>query len=82
MCCWNELLLMHPVCRWTKYSYGCNELLLNPVYTWPWKGPFAPQIRRFLWSSAPIHYKISMLAYMFSYCWSFTIGSLRVLIIL
>ncbi|KAF7430553.1 hypothetical protein PC9H_006261 [Pleurotus ostreatus] len=53
--------------RWTKYSYGCNELLLNPIYTWPWKGPFAPQIRRFLWSSAPIHYKISMLAYMFSY---------------
>ncbi|KAL0953507.1 hypothetical protein HGRIS_004733 [Hohenbuehelia grisea] len=53
--------------RWTKYSYGCNELLFNPIKTWLWKGPFAPQIRSFLWSSAPIHYKISMLAYMFSY---------------
>ncbi|KAL0953496.1 hypothetical protein HGRIS_004724 [Hohenbuehelia grisea] len=53
--------------RWTKYSYGCSELLFNPVRTWLWKGPIAKQIRHFLWSSAPIHYKISMLAYMFSY---------------
>ena len=49
------------------WGTGCNELLFNPLIKW-WKGPIAPQIHRFLWSSAPLHYKFSMLAYMFSYC--------------
>jgi membrane glycosyltransferase len=53
--------------RWQKYSYGCNELLFNPLVQWWRKGPIAHQIHRFMWSSAPIHYKISMMAYMFSY---------------
>lgn len=30
-------------------------------------GPVTKQLRIFLWSNAPMHYKISMLAYMFSY---------------
>ena len=47
---------------------GCNELLFNPIAQWWRKGPIAPQIHRFLWSGAPLHYKFSMLAYMFSYC--------------
>ena len=34
---------------------------------WFRKGPFARQIHRFMWSGAPLHYKISMLA-----CPSFT----------
>ncbi|KAI0070924.1 hypothetical protein K474DRAFT_1607813 [Panus rudis PR-1116 ss-1] len=53
--------------RWQKYAYGCSELLFNPIAQWWRKGPIAPQIHRFIWSSAPLHYKISMLAYMFSY---------------
>ncbi|PPR00631.1 hypothetical protein CVT24_005477 [Panaeolus cyanescens] len=53
--------------RWQKYSYGCNELLFNPLVQWLRKGPINAQIHKFLWSKAPIHYKISMLAYMFSY---------------
>ncbi|KAF8634047.1 hypothetical protein AX17_004311 [Amanita inopinata Kibby_2008] len=53
--------------RWQKYAYGCNELLFNPLVHWWRKGPINRQIRRFLWSSAPIHYKISVLGYMFSY---------------
>ncbi|TFK37024.1 glycosyl transferase family group 2-domain-containing protein [Crucibulum laeve] len=53
--------------RWQKYSYGCNELLFNPLVQWWRKGPIAHQIHRFLWSKAPMHYKISMMAYMFSY---------------
>ena len=47
---------------------GCNELLFNPVAQWWRRGPIAGQIHRFLWSGAPLHYKFSMLAYMFSYC--------------
>jgi len=53
--------------RWQKYAYGCSELLFNPFVEWLRKGPVARQIHRFMWSDAPLHYKISMLAYMFSY---------------
>ncbi|KAF9219278.1 hypothetical protein BS17DRAFT_789594 [Gyrodon lividus] len=53
--------------RWQKYAYGCSELLFNPLSQWWRKGPINHQINRFMWSSAPTHYKISMLAYMFSY---------------
>ncbi|TEB25063.1 hypothetical protein FA13DRAFT_1637964 [Coprinellus micaceus] len=63
--------------RWQKYAYGCNELLFNPIIEWWRKGPISRQIHRFLWSGAPLHYKISMLSYMFSYygiAGSITIG--------
>ncbi|GAW01017.1 glycosyltransferase family 2 protein [Lentinula edodes] len=53
--------------RWQKYAYGCNELLFNPLSQWWRRGPIARQIHRFIWSNAPVHYKISMMAYMFSY---------------
>ncbi|KAG6836896.1 hypothetical protein H0H93_001727 [Arthromyces matolae] len=53
--------------RWQKYSYGCSELLFHPFSQWPRRGPIATQIHRFMWCSAPLHYKIAMMAYMFSY---------------
>jgi cellulose synthase/poly-beta-1,6-N-acetylglucosamine synthase-like glycosyltransferase len=53
--------------RWEKYSYGVAELMFNPFIRWFTNGPINYQLRTFLWSDAPIHYKISMLAYMFSY---------------
>lgn len=53
--------------RWQKYSYGCNELIFNPLIQWWRLGPINKQLRVFLWSAAPVHYKISMMAYMFSY---------------
>ncbi|PPQ94708.1 hypothetical protein CVT25_009563 [Psilocybe cyanescens] len=49
--------------RWQKYSYGCNELLFNPLAQWWRRGPINRQIHKFLWSSAPLHYKISMMSY-------------------
>ncbi|KAJ3534694.1 hypothetical protein NM688_g7097 [Phlebia brevispora] len=53
--------------RWQKYAYGCNELIFNPLVKW-WKmGPITKQLRVFIWSSAPVHYKLSMMSYMFSY---------------
>jgi len=30
-------------------------------------GPINKQLRIFLWSDAPVHYKVSMMSYMFSY---------------
>ncbi|KAF8962847.1 glycosyl transferase family group 2-domain-containing protein [Flammula alnicola] len=53
--------------RWQKYAYGCNELIFNPLISWWRFGPITKQLRTFLWSAAPVHYKISMMAYMFSY---------------
>ncbi|KAJ4476788.1 glycosyl transferase family group 2-domain-containing protein [Lentinula lateritia] len=53
--------------RWQKYAYGCNELIFNPLISW-WKlGPITKQLRTFIWSGAPVHYKFSMMSYMFSY---------------
>jgi hypothetical protein len=53
--------------RQEKYAFGCSELLFNPFVKWFTKGPINAQLRNFVWSAAPVHYKISMLAYMFSY---------------
>lgn len=53
--------------RWQKYSYGCSELIFNPLVDWWRKGPINKQLRIFVWSNAPVHYKLSMMAYMFSY---------------
>ncbi|KAG6889283.1 hypothetical protein C0992_005759, partial [Termitomyces sp. T32_za158] len=53
--------------RWQKYSYGCNELIFNPLISWWRTGPITKQLRLFLWSGAPVHYKVTMMSYMFSY---------------
>ncbi|KAG6890188.1 hypothetical protein C0995_010893 [Termitomyces sp. Mi166 len=53
--------------RWQKYSYGCNELIFNPLIDWWRMGPITKQLRLFLWSNAPVHYKVTMMSYMFSY---------------
>ncbi|KAH7886770.1 glycosyl transferase family group 2-domain-containing protein [Phlebopus sp. FC_14] len=53
--------------RWQKYSYGCSELIFNPLIRWWRLGPINKQLRVFVWSDAPVHYKLSMMAYMFSY---------------
>ncbi|OBZ72967.1 hypothetical protein A0H81_07224 [Grifola frondosa] len=52
--------------RWEKYAYGCNELIFNPLIDWWHMGPITKQLRVFMWSDAPVHYKISMMSYMFS----------------
>lgn len=53
--------------RWEKYAFGCSELIFNPFINWFTKGPITAQLHKFVWSDAPVHYKISMMAYMFSY---------------
>lgn len=47
---------------------GCNELIFNPLIQWWRKGPITKQLRIFMWSSAPVHYKIGMLSCKLHYC--------------
>ncbi|KNZ76240.1 hypothetical protein J132_11110 [Termitomyces sp. J132] len=62
-----SLTIQDELARWQKYAYGCNEIIFNPIITWWRKGPISPQLRNFVWSKAPVHYKIGMMSYMFSY---------------
>jgi hypothetical protein len=54
--------------RWQKYSYGCSEIIFNPLISWWRLGPITKQLRDFTWSPSPLHYKIGMMSYVFSYC--------------
>ena len=45
-----------------SFALGCNELIFNPLIEWWRKGPIAKQLRIFVWSSAPVHYKFAMMA--------------------
>ncbi|THV00850.1 hypothetical protein K435DRAFT_776315 [Dendrothele bispora CBS 962.96] len=53
--------------RWQKYAFGCSELLFNPITQWIRRGPITRQFRQFIWSSAPLYYKLSVIAYASSY---------------
>ncbi len=46
---------------------GCNELIFNPLIHWWRLGPINHQLASFMWSPVPVHYKVGMMAYMFSY---------------
>jgi hypothetical protein len=41
---------------------GCNELIFNPLIRWWCLGPINKQLHLFLWSNAPVHYKVSMMS--------------------
>ena len=43
-------------------------MIFNPIIEWWRKGPINKQLHTFMWSAAPVHYKVSMTSYMFSYC--------------
>ncbi|KAG6911398.1 hypothetical protein DXG01_016495 [Tephrocybe rancida] len=62
-----SLTVVDELARWQKYAYGCNEIIFNPLIKWWKSGPISPQLRGFVWSKAPVHYKIGMMSYMFSY---------------
>jgi len=62
-----SLTVVDELARWQKYAYGCNEIIFNPIVKWWRHGPISKELRGFVWSKAPIHYKIGMMSYMFSY---------------
>ncbi|OOQ81930.1 hypothetical protein PEBR_40995 [Penicillium brasilianum] len=62
-----SLTLYDELTRWEKYAYGCNELVFNPFYQWPYKGPVTRLFLRFLWSNMPVTSKVTIIAYIFTY---------------
>ncbi|KAF9022359.1 hypothetical protein BDZ89DRAFT_1163305 [Hymenopellis radicata] len=62
-----SLTIVDELARWQKYAYGCDEIIFNPLVRWWRQGPISKQLRGFVWSAAPVHYKIGMMSYMFSY---------------
>jgi len=63
-----SLTVVDELARWQKYAYGCSEIIFNPLVRWWRMGPISKQLRGFVWSNAPVHYKVGMMSYMFSYC--------------
>ncbi|UZJ55644.1 hypothetical protein CBS101457_004964 [Exobasidium rhododendri] len=52
--------------RWQKYAWGVSEMIFRPVHKW-YLGPITPLYRRFLFGSAPLHYKWASTSYCLSY---------------
>ncbi|KAJ3916880.1 glycosyl transferase family group 2-domain-containing protein [Lentinula edodes] len=61
-----SLTVVDELARWQKYAYGCDEIIFNPLIKWWRHGPISKQLREFMQSAAPVHYKIGD-SYMFSY---------------
>ncbi|BFZ57041.1 hypothetical protein PYCC9005_004091 [Savitreella phatthalungensis] len=53
--------------RWSKYAYGCSELVFNPFKDWFKKGPFTTIFRTFLKSDLNSFSKITMIFYIGTY---------------
>ncbi|KAJ7056829.1 glycosyl transferase family group 2-domain-containing protein [Mycena amicta] len=58
-----SLTVVDELARWQKYAYGCDEIIFNPIIRWWRKGPISDQLRGFVWSQAPVHYKVGMMSY-------------------
>lgn len=62
-----SLTVYDELARWEKYAYGCNELLFHPIRKWPYKGPFTPLFREFLFSNIRFTSKITIVSYIGTY---------------
>lgn len=50
----------------TRYAYGCNELVFNPIHTWLFRSPFSKLFRTFLISNLQLSSKITIIGYISS----------------
>jgi hypothetical protein len=62
-----SLTVFDELARWEKYTYGCNELLFNPLHKWIYRGPFTPLLWRLLTSNVKSSSKVTILGYVFTY---------------
>lgn len=53
--------------RWSKYAYGCSELVFNPLKEWHRKGPITKIFRTFLKSDLNSYSKVTMVFYIGTY---------------
>jgi cellulose synthase/poly-beta-1,6-N-acetylglucosamine synthase-like glycosyltransferase len=59
--CYDEML------RWSKYAYGCSELVFNPFSKWHKRGPFTDIFIHFLRSDLNSFSKFTMIGYIGTY---------------
>ncbi|KAG6876941.1 hypothetical protein C0993_011855 [Termitomyces sp. T159_Od127] len=58
-----SLTIQDELARWQKYAYGeWGAASLSSGDEWWKKGPISSQLRGFVWSKAPVHYKIDGIA--------------------
>ncbi|TLD25234.1 hypothetical protein PspLS_05818 [Pyricularia sp. CBS 133598] len=63
-----SLTVYDELARWEKYAYGCSELLFNPLWQWPTKGPFTRRFVSFVLSpNIRPPAKITVVSYMGTY---------------
>lgn len=63
------LYVLHVVTRtnvFSRYAYGCNELVFNPIHTWLWRGPCTKLFMTFLLSNLQLSSRITILGYISS----------------
>lgn len=61
-----SLTVFDELARWEKYTYGCNELVFNPLWKW-YKGPFTSLYLRYFMSNIKTSSKLMVLSYTWSY---------------
>jgi hypothetical protein len=61
-----SLTVYDELARWEKYTYGCNELVFNPLWRW-YKGPITPLYLSYLMSNVKTSTKLMVLSYTISY---------------
>ncbi|KAJ3416979.1 hypothetical protein HDV05_007461 [Chytridiales sp. JEL 0842] len=74
-----SLSVYDEVTRWQKYAYGVSELVFQPLWRWPTRGPLTPLFRKFLGCNMSLHSKLNIIGYIGSY---YAIGSAWILTIL
>lgn len=62
-----SLSVLDEINRFSKYTYGVNEMILNPINRWSSDGILSSIIKKYILSSYSMYTKINLLAYMGSY---------------
>lgn len=55
-----SLSVTDEVNRWQKYSWGCSEMLFNPLRYWIFRGPITGLFHRFVWNDIPTSHKFAV----------------------
>ncbi|ORY80973.1 glycosyl transferase family group 2-domain-containing protein [Protomyces lactucae-debilis] len=62
-----SLTVFDELARWSKYAYGCSELVFNPFKDWIRHGPFTTIFKTFLKSDLNSYSKVTMIFYIGTY---------------
>ncbi|KAF7188524.1 hypothetical protein HII31_10186, partial [Pseudocercospora fuligena] len=63
-----SLTVFDELLRWEKYAYGTSEMIFNPLYQWPYRGPFSKLVLKYVFTTRiPGSSKLSLFAYLGTY---------------